>query len=61
MKLIVKLKIMRKLRNMLKSRGELAMKIMTNHREANSQSRMRNHKYNLENYPSHQSGEYALV
>ena len=53
--------IIRILENMLKPKGELATKILIGHREANPLCRTGNHKYKAENYPSNQSGEYALV
>ena len=46
---------------MLKPKGELATKILIGHREANPLCRTGNHKYKAENYPSNQSGEYALI
>ena len=61
MKLVMISQTMRNLRNTLKSQTDLATKVMTNHGEANPLRRMRNQKYNAKNYPSHQSGEYALV
>ena len=61
MKLAVIAQITRNLKNKLKLGSEMATKIMIDHGEANPLHRMENHKYKAENYPSHQTGEYAPV
>ena len=52
---------MRKLKNVLKSGGRLAMKVITDHGDTNPLFKIRNHKYKAQNYPCHQSEEYDPV
>ena len=61
MKLVVITQITRNLKNKLKLGSEMATQIMIDHGEANPLCRIRNRKYKVENYSSHQTGEYAPV
>ena len=60
MKLTMISQMMKNLKNTLKLESELATKIMIDHGKANRLCRIGNHKYKVESYPSHQSGEYFL-